>query len=686
MARPSVSVSCSGPDYSRVPRALVESITLCADFAQRGVLEALGQKVHINRQGGYSGFDVWLVLFLYLSGGSGKGIRKFYEEILPLVQQVGALAGRKRLMSPASISRALDSVEESLIRPIASWLLLDLAEIDPVLRHPSALTYDATGDGWHVFHLDPTVTTLRQRGLPADDELPEARRRSAETGRPGHAGRKRGNLQFRRITVQHAGSGAWVHAHISKGNGEGVEDFELGLSHIVETCQRLGHPVSRAVAIFDGEYGNIPWYAACRKKGIPFITRLNRPKLLENPTILKLLRDATWSRVPSSLSGPERFAADLGRIEIAPGKNTRRKDGTRYNSVTIRIVATIFQTENAAKHGCLVDGYQVELFAVDLDPLAWPPEGAIGHYFGRGGQENRFAQEDRELVLDRIVSYSLPGQELASVIGLSIWNIRIAKGFALDTPPAKMPVQKLRRTAVSAPVPASWPRDPVVLRHLEGLDWTALLKGHPGWRFDAKTGELFCGEGRPLTLSSVRPLSDSAKRASLIFRRPSGGCEKCDVRDACFQSKQADSSKHIELSVPAEVGHALQKRLADTRTGGGRPPQRPGAPATKAQAPYEVLSALLLPAKARLRFAKVFMHAAIHIDSSTPARTPSPARLVAGSEAERQRRRCTWQQNLDRYALPPGVKVGLRVLGGEDLQAWFTKIAARPNSDDRKAA
>ena len=67
MARPSVSVSCSGPDYSRVPRALVESITLCADFAQRGVLEALGQKVHINRQGGYSGFDVWLVLFLYLS-------------------------------------------------------------------------------------------------------------------------------------------------------------------------------------------------------------------------------------------------------------------------------------------------------------------------------------------------------------------------------------------------------------------------------------------------------------------------------------------------------------------------------------------------------------------------------------------------------------------------------------------
>lgn len=47
-------------------------------------------------KGGYNGFYVWLVLFLHLSGGCGKGIRKFYEQIPPLVGQVGALAGRKR--------------------------------------------------------------------------------------------------------------------------------------------------------------------------------------------------------------------------------------------------------------------------------------------------------------------------------------------------------------------------------------------------------------------------------------------------------------------------------------------------------------------------------------------------------------------------------------------------------------
>lgn len=119
-------------------------------------------------------------------------------------------------MSPASISQALDSVEEPLIRLFASWRLMELSVIDPVLRRPSALSYDASGGTWHVFHRDPTVTALRQRGLPADNELPDAHRRSADAGRPGHHGRKRGNLRFRRVTVQHAGSGAWVHAHTAE--------------------------------------------------------------------------------------------------------------------------------------------------------------------------------------------------------------------------------------------------------------------------------------------------------------------------------------------------------------------------------------------------------------------------------------------------------------------------------------
>jgi len=54
---------------------------------------------------------------------------------------------------------------------------------------------------------------------------------------------------------------------------------------------------------------------------------------------------------------------------------------------------------------------------VDAPADAWPAPEAITAFFGRGGkQENRFAQEDRELGSDRIISYHLPGQELAELV------------------------------------------------------------------------------------------------------------------------------------------------------------------------------------------------------------------------------------------------------------------------------
>jgi hypothetical protein len=58
----------------------------------------------------------------------------------------------------------------------------------------------------------------------------------------------------------------------------------------------------------------------------------------------------------------------------------------------------------------VLDGWQYELFMVDLPADALPAPGAVSLFFGRAGQENRFVQEDREVGLDRIFSYHLPGQ------------------------------------------------------------------------------------------------------------------------------------------------------------------------------------------------------------------------------------------------------------------------------------
>ncbi len=681
MARGSLEVTYDKVDASRIPDILTEGAALLVDLLQRGVIASVGERLRIRRQGGYCALDVWLVLWLfYTAGAKSQGVRAFWRVLGPCVGRVAALAGRQSLPSPSSLSRALDAVEPELFRPTASWLLTGIAEVDEVMGHPVAMSYDAKGEAWQVFDLDPTVTTLRQRGLPVDEDLPEPRRRAENTGAPGHSGRKRGDLQFRRVTVQHAGSGAWVHAHLSTGNGEGVVDFERALDTIVETCVRLEHPLDRALVRMDGEYGNVPWFTACRERGLPFITRLNRPKLYESPEVLARLRTATWHRVPDSKSGPQRAAADLGILTIPPGQRTRRPDGRRYEPVRVRVVASIFPHEGKAKRGRTLDGWQVELYAVDLPADAWPAPDAVAAYFGRTGQENRFAQEDRELGLDRIVSYHLPGQELASVVGLSVWNLRVARGFAMDPPTAERPVQQLRAAEADDRVPAAWPRDPVIHGILDELDWAALLAKREDLTWDPDAGVLRCADGRELTLTTVRRREHARGRTGIIFRRPTGGCEECEPRQGCLQSTRPMAPKHAELSIPTPTAKKLRARLRGVRSKESvrNPSTTPAiTPVTRSPGHRQAIESMFLPATARQAFRAIFQGATLHVDVELPD-PPSPClTLVADDEAHRQRRRKTWQQNLDRYALPEDAKVRIQVAAGPELRAMLGDLHPR---------
>ena len=666
MARTSFQVIYGPTDETRIPDCLTEGVALLMDLLQRGVVAEVGKRVRIRRQGGYSGVDVWALLLLYMSTGAQLGVRKFWEVLGPHQLEAAAMAGRRRLPSPSSLSRALDAVEPDLLRQASGWLLERVGEIDKILLHPEVQTRDACGQGWHVFDLDPTVTTLRQRALPEDDDLPEARRRSAETGAPGHSGRKRGDIQHRRTTVQHAGSSAWVHAHLSPGNGEGALDFEPALDTVVQTSERLGHPLSRTLVRVDGEYGNVPFFAACRQRELPFITRLNRPKLYEDQDVLDRLRSATWYRVPDSKSGPRRSATDLGTLIVHPGVRTRRPDGGTYDPVAVRVVASAFANTGKAKRGRTLDGRQVELFAVDVPADAWPAPEAVAAYFGRITEENRFAQEDRELGLDRIVSYHLPGQELVALVGLSLWNLRLVRGFELEPPPAQRSVQPLRCAPIDDSIPEHWPRDPVISAALNELDWLALLASRPGWNMDPATGELQCVQQRPLALTSVRPAEHAEGRTGIIFRRPTGGCKDCPPRPGCLRSARTGSPKHAEFAAPTALASRLRERLALVRCHSSDPPAI--EPIDGQPGPYEVNDSLFLPARARQAFCACFSGATLRVEVELPEPDPPRPHLVALDVADRQRRRKTWEQNVERYALPDGARVRLDVAGSDKLR------------------
>ena len=667
-----IDVTYAASDRSRIPDLLTEGACLLVDLHNRGLVAGVGERLHVRRQGGYCGLDGWLVLFVYYASGACCGVKGFWTTLGRHAERLAALAGRSRLPSPSALSRLLERVEYDLLRPVAGWLLAGVAEIDAVLR-----TYDALGQDWHVFDIDPTVTTLRQRALPEGDDLPEPLRRAEQTGAPGYSGRKRGDLQFRRVTVQHAGSGAWVHAHLSPGNGEGVADLGRALDTIVETSRRLGHPRSRVLGRLDGEYGNVPHITTFQERALPFVTRLNRAALYDDPVVLDRLRTATWYRVPDSGCEPHRAAADLGLVTLAPDRDTRRPDGSTYQPVRVRVVASIFPQTGTASRGRVIDGWQVELFATDLPSDAWPAPDLIALYFARSAEENRFAQEDRELGLDRIVSYHLPGQEFATLVGLAVWNLRLARGFALEPPPDARPVQQLRRPEPDTRVPEHWPRDPKLLELLDQLDWPSLLARHPGWTWDADAHRLRCPDGRPLDLTSVRPNEHAAGRTGIIFRRPKGGCEDCAPREACFQSERHAAPKHAEFSVPTPLASKLRKRLALIRA--------KAEPATRrvatAPGPQLCRDSLFLPAEARRTCRDCFVGAYVRIDIDLPP-PPSPRpRLLAVDVADRQRQRETWTDKVRRYALARGANVRLHVEGPASLRRLLNASSGRRNPD-----
>ena len=679
MPRPRPQFTYGSTDTTRIPDPFVEAASLLDHLEHTGVVEAIGEQLRIRRQGGYPGLDVVLLLLVYLSCGLRQGLRKVWDKHLRKCGfRLAALAGRKMLPSPAAVSRALDSVEPELIRPGIRWLLGEGASIDEVLQHPASAARDTQGRPWHLFDLDPTVETLRHRALPQDEDLPEPLRRSEDTGRAGYSGRKRGDIQFRRTTVQHAGSGAWLHGHLSPGNGEGWGDLELALDSIVATCDRLEADKSRVVVRMDGEYGNVPAMTACRERGLPLLTRINRASLYEDPVLLARLRTATWRAVPDSLSGPRRLAADLGDFTLAPGESTRRADGSEYEPVTVRVVASIYKDTGKTGRGKVLGGWRVELFAADLPVDSWPAEDCVWLYFGRTAEENRFAQEDRELGLDRIISYHLPGQELATAVGLFLWNLRLVLGFQSDPPPERAPIPRLRPAArdIEQP-PAHWPPDLRVLRMLDQLDWDTLLAKRPGWSWSAAGGGLHCPDGRSLYITCVPRNGGGGERREVIFRRPTGGCEDCEHRDGCYRTVRELGSKHITLLLPAEIASVIAERLARIRRQARGP--RVSAPPPP---PIAATPPLLLPAEARAAHIERFDGATLHVEVEMPRPEPAGPRLVAADERVIQRRRKTWRQRVEDYALPERARVRIDVQGSKELRSF---LGERPSRSRRAA-
>lgn len=442
-------------NLDRLPDWAAEGAVIVEWLDENGLLDGLGERLRIQREGGYVGLDLVLFLLFFFTAGVPGGLKGFNERAAPHRRQLAGLGDRRRFASRSSVSRVLGAVETRHGEELAEWLLFDGCGASSVMEHPSTKTLDTHGEAWQVFDLDPTTTVLRQRALPEGEDLPAPRRRSNEAA-PGYTGRKRGDVQLSRMTLQHAGSALWLGLWLAPGNGDWRRHSEAAVETVGAVCDKLHHARERALVRVDGAGGNVPFIAKCQEVGVCYLTRWSQYGVLDEAALREHLNSASWFDVVDSRSGPRRQAAEIGTMELQPADSTRRADGSSYSTVRSRLVVSRFRAKDADKKrgtGILIGGWQYELYATDLAPEAWPAPEVVTTYYGRTGEENRFAQEDRELGLDRIFSYNVAGQQLANLVGLFVWNLRICRGMELANPPGRLPPQGARTVSIAKNVP-----------------------------------------------------------------------------------------------------------------------------------------------------------------------------------------------------------------------------------------
>jgi hypothetical protein len=455
---------------------------------------------------------------------------------------------------------------------------------------------------------------------------------------------------------------------------------------------------------------------------MPFLVRSAHYALLEETAIVEALRQATWCEVPSSGSGPIRLAAELGDVLLQPSKNTTTDEGERFDPACVRMVVSRFAAAHKSGAGVVIDGWQYELYATDLPASAWPAAETVELYYGRCGQENRFAQEDRELGLDRIFSYNLPGQELATLVALFLWNWRTCIGFTENPPPQKPPTRAARHAVVAEPPPDRAATQNVTASSsmasldlpqtgepftsalesstqalLNQLPWDEIVAGlPPDWERAQRADALRCPAGALLPIRAV-VAPRLGRRPRVDFIASLSNCRSCSPELRCVDAVASGSAKKISRAIDSSLANALRPLLATkaAKRAGldvARAQRLPTPPALSTNAgpsplimrndhhqagPFATVPPLLLPAQLRRIARDAFATLDLRIEIVTPPCEPRHPAL-ARSAGERQQRRLTWQQRQARNAIDPGAHVSLYFIGDEAIVSRHLSEARRP--------
>jgi hypothetical protein len=402
-----------------------------------GLFDQLPHNLQLPRKSdSYSDIDIVNFLYAFFCAQVPGGLKGFYEYCKhvgePLQKQLAAVCGRDKWPSSSSVSRYLSCAETEIVRKFSRWLLIKSCLDGSLLSKDGAACWDTKGNPLHFLDFDYQILAIRHRKLVDSDEYPPPKCLPQQVAAPGYAGRKRGEKQISRGLLSHAGSGLWLGCWASPGNGDICDAIRETVHVICDLFSQQKIPLSQAVMRLDNAGGHPRCLSIIEQAGIQYLVRLALYKLFDDPDIQQALNDATWQEVPSSGSGPKRFAAELGNIRLPMAQAIVDSKLEPIKPVVSRVVVSRYQAQKKRGVGVLIDGWVYELFGTSLSWKAWPAAELVSNYFSRAGKENRIAQQDRELYLNRLYCHNLPGLELVNTIGMWVQNTRTQFGFILQ--------------------------------------------------------------------------------------------------------------------------------------------------------------------------------------------------------------------------------------------------------------
>jgi hypothetical protein len=633
-----------------------------------GILKMIAERLRIKRKGGYSGLDAFVFLVLFFTGRRPGGFKGLAAAADGWTEQLGALAGRRRMMTQQSLSRLLARVDGHHVgAEFQSWLLLEATDAVELLSHDSTVSFDNQGQRCRFLDLDGNMMVLRQRGLPEYEDMPGPERFVDESyAGEGYSGRKRGEIQLCREILQDAGTGLCLGIWCAPGNGTPMKSVH-GSVEIVAGLMKVGAMVGYPVLRCDGAYGCWDVIDACASEEIGCLIRWSRYGILFTEEVAAIREDAQrWTRVEDSGSGPQRYAADIGFLTSPDGKHRAR------------LVCSRYRDGSGSGVGCSIEGWRYELFVTSLVPEAWAADAVVTAYYGRVGQENRFAQQDREINVDSIFSTNIAGQALVSLIGFFVWNFQTTAGGRLHRDEIPKPPPQAIRTPENQPMEdiQAGKVSPLVGLLNNATNWNEVLPRQCHW---LPNSGLYCPAGQLMFLKQVRD-------GALVFRALRGACFGCPLRADCTQSTQPRYRREIQVQVAGELAaevKAMKKRRlpsASPQSGSQSQPVPAGdrwSPPSKDKPGDRAATApTLLPGELRASFRDATEQIEVSVAHHCPPREPRP-RFVALTPARRQQRRLTWAERDAWNGLPTSAKVSISYASPEPSQLGELLLAAR---------